>query len=56
MIQYKEAEEIIKGMLVLGMSEDKWEEKVATADLEKGLWSTDVFNEQFEKYKEAMIK
>lgn len=55
-IQYKEAEEIIKGMFVLGMSEDKWEEKVATADLEKGLWSTDVFNKQFEKYKEAIDK
>ena len=36
------------------MSEDKWKEKVETANLEKGLWSTDVFDKQFEKYKEAI--
>ena len=42
-------------MFVLGMSEDKWEEKVATADLEKGLWSTDVFNKQFENIKKLLI-
>ena len=53
-IEYKEAEETIKGVLILGMSEDKWKEKVETANLEKGLWSTDVFDKQFEKYKEAI--